>query len=65
MVVSLGKVFAISDIISVQLTRYGRLGTDGRYLYCLVVRKPHPDHHTLLATDCLLDPHYSPTCLSA
>ncbi|KAF8442542.1 hypothetical protein BGX38DRAFT_781639 [Terfezia claveryi] len=52
------EIFAIGDIVSVHVPRQDRHGTDDRRLYCLVVRKPHPNRHALLTTYGLLDRHY-------
>lgn len=42
------KLNIAGDIVSVHIPRQDRHGTDDRHLYCLVLRKPHPDRHALL-----------------
>jgi len=49
--------FAIGDLVSFHIPCIDRHGTDDRRLYCVVLRKPHPDRHVLL-THGLLNRHY-------
>lgn len=48
----------VGDIASIHITREDRHGTDDRRLYCLVLRKPHPNRHAVLTAYGLLGRHY-------